>query len=161
MINFVKSIFTKLKINRKARKNLKKYSEFHNYANEIYQQVADNLVNIIPVDWNKILLNAEIFNNGVSVYFVFYDSEKNELKNCNSLVNEYKISGEEIDKLFDEISNLTIDLNEIFTSNDQEKWSTFNFTLENTGKFEVNFEYNNFSETSINDRRENWKKKYL
>lgn len=58
----------------------------------IYQELANKLAEIMPVEWNKILLFSEVEDAAVSIHYVFYQSEGNILKASDSLTNEFGIS---------------------------------------------------------------------
>ena len=133
----------------------------HKKIDLIYQEIANKFVEIIPVEWNKILLFSEVEQDANSIHYVFYESEQNTLKTSDSLTDEFGISRKERIMYSVELSRLIEKLNKAFTEEGLEKWNLITFILENTGKFKIDFEYVNLEESDVITRREAWEKKYL
>lgn len=127
----------------------------------IYKEIANKFVEIIPIEWNKILLFSEVEQDANSIYYVFYESEQNTLKTSDSLTNEFGISRKQRIMYSVELSRLIEKLNKAFAEEGLEKWNLITFILEKTGKFKVDFEYMNLEESDVITRREAWEKKYL
>ncbi len=133
----------------------------HTKFDLIYQEIANKFVDIIPAEWNKVLLFSEVEDDAISIHYVFYESDQNTLKTSDSLTDEFGISRKERIMYSVELSRLIEKLNKAFAEEGLEKWNIITFILENTGKFKVDFEYLNLEESDVITRREAWEKKYL
>jgi hypothetical protein len=133
----------------------------HAKIESIYQNLANKFVEIIPVEWTKILLFSEVEEDANSIHYVFYQREGNVLKTSDSLTDEFGISRKERIMYSVELSRLVEKLNKAFLDEGLEKWNLMTFILENTGKFKIDFEYVNLEESDVITRREAWEKKYL
>ena len=48
-----------------------------------------------------------------------------------------------------------------FIDNNQEPWTNFTMSFDNTGKFNINFDYDNLSNTNSHERKTIWDYKHL
>ncbi|BBP89630.1 hypothetical protein BsIDN1_32480 [Bacillus safensis] len=47
-------------------------------SNEVYQEILNTINEIIPVDWENVLLYAEILDDSREVYFFFFNTNKQQ-----------------------------------------------------------------------------------
>lgn len=94
-------------------------------ANEIYHEIEKSLLDYIPGDWSKAVLEINR-KDGVSGYFGIYTTKKGENKGID--VWEYSLDDDMIHEL-----------HAVTTEDGQNRWNKLKFTLLAEGKFEVDF----------------------
>ena len=128
--------------------------------NELYSKIANNINAMIPIKWYKVLYYFEV--SGCILYYAyFYENGKNEPIQLFTIRDKYDIDSNKFLKLRNEITNCAKILNNEFAKANQERWTTLTFTLWSDGKFNVDYGYENLSDTSLMERREIWENKYL
>lgn len=132
-----------------------------NKMEQTYQQVANTLVNIVPEEWTKIFLYAEYREGYRKVFFYYYP--KTELKPVYSLdiTDSFNIDEDEFDELDNELYNSFSRLWEEFREQEQEQWTNLTFILDNTGKMEIKYGYEDISELNPVDKQAKWESDYL
>ncbi|MDR0443212.1 MAG: DUF600 family protein [Treponema sp.] len=109
---------------------------------ELYGEIANNLNSFIPVEWEKIYLYGEVGKNqahySVSFYYV---ASNGDIKRGDDLENSGRVSEVIFDNFIDELEEMTLALNNCFKEAGQELWEQVSFTLENSGKFDVQYFY--------------------
>jgi hypothetical protein len=133
----------------------------HEKIEAVYTEIANKIVEMIPFEWSKLLLFSEVEEGANSIHYVIYEKETQELKESESLINEYGISRKEEMKQSVQLSRLITKLSKAFEDEGLEKWNLMTFILENTGKFKIDFEYVILEDSDVITRREAWEKKYL
>lgn len=129
----------------------------------IYHKIANQIMRIIPVEWSKTFLNAEVLTDSTRVYFYFCPQNKDELVYSNDIPIVYNVSEEIYDKLLFEMFDFFRELQNEFKKNGQDLWTNITMALERTGKFKIDFNYDDIS-TSIllpSQRRVVWAYKTL
>ncbi len=53
--------------------------------NKYYAEIANQLNEIIPVEWKRIIMYAEDLGDSSSVSFYFYTKEDNNILSCEKL----------------------------------------------------------------------------
>lgn len=98
---------------------------------QLYQNIANTLVGMIPEGWSKIYLYAELREGYKKVFFYYYPI--NGVKPVYSLdINDlFHINEEEYDGLENDLYNCFSKLREEFTEQDQEPWTNLTFILDN------------------------------
>lgn len=95
-----------------------------NTIDAIYKNIGQNIFNEMTENWDKAIIHAELhgdagkFNgeyidNGITKYFEVYDDALDDFE----------------------------ELNKITTEGGKNKWNRASFTLLNTGKFNIDFEW--------------------
>lgn len=133
----------------------------HEIIESVYSEIANKIVEIIPFEWSKLLLFAEVEDGSNSIHYVIYEKETGDLKDSEALINQYCINREEEVRYVIQLSKLIRKLNKAFDEEGLEKWNLMTLILESTGKFKIDFEYSNFEESTEITRREAWERKYL
>lgn len=120
--------------------------------NDIYLAVAEELVTVLPEKWEKVMLYSQITDD--SYEFFFYVQVGEQFIQCYELEQEFGIPRKEIRKCFSK-------LNDILKSDYKEKkWYVLTYLLDKNGKFTTEYEYTDYSENSL-DYKKQWKVKYL
>ncbi len=99
---------------------------------------------MLPEQWNKIYYLGEVGNNKSSWSSVFYfeSIEDNEIVKSHNIQEKYDVSEEIYENLLNEVNKLLLELYECFQKYGQELWNQVSLTLDNTGKFNINYLYN-------------------
>ncbi|MDR9798430.1 DUF600 family protein [Aeribacillus pallidus] len=128
---------------------------------QIYQKIANTLVKMIPEDWSKVYLYAELREGYKKVFFYYYP--ENGVKPVYSLdINDlFYVNEEEYDGLENDLYNCFSKLREEFIEQDQEPWTNLTFILDNTGKMKINYGYEDISHLSPVEKQEKWEAEYL
>ena len=127
----------------------------------IYQQIANKFVEMIPTEWNKILLFCEVEEGTNSIHYVFYEGLNDKINDSESLINEFGMSRDTEMMYSIEISELIMKLQRAFVEQGLERWNLVTFILESTGEFKFDFEYADLDASDEIIRRKEWEDKYI
>lgn len=109
---------------------------------ELYDKLAEQIVETIPVEWDKIYFLGDVDKNlHMSANFFFYDTEKERMIASGNIPSEYDVSEEVYDELMDEIANTVLEIYDCFIQNNQEPWDFLSLFLDEEGKFKVEYLY--------------------
>ncbi len=93
--------------------------------NRIYHEIGQSLVDYIPEDWQEAILNIKRVK-GVAGWQGYYTDVDNNKKNID--VWEYSLN-----------PDIIHELHTLITSDGKSRWNKLNFKLFSTGKFELDF----------------------
>ena len=114
---------------------------FEEKLNEMYQEIANKISDMIPVEWDKVYTKAYIDDQGGEVFFNFIQSDSNDIHYYTSIPDDYNVSERIFDELSDELWENFDRLRELFIENNQEPWTSCEFDFNNEGKLNVSFDY--------------------
>lgn len=118
----------------------------------IYKEIAKNLVTVLPENWEKVCLYCQLTKDSYEFFF-YVKVDGNYIQNFD-LEKTYKITRKEIRDCFK-------NLNTVLRSDYESKnYYVMTFILANNGKFTTEYEYTDYSEKSL-EYKKNWKEKYL
>ena len=115
--------------------------EFEEKLNEMYQQIASKINEMIPVEWERVYTMAYIDDQGGEVFLNFIQSDSNDIHYYTSIPDDYNVSERIFDELSDELYENFDRLRELFIENNQEPWTSCEFDFNNEGKLNVSFDY--------------------
>ncbi|MGG4548891.1 immunity protein YezG family protein [Rossellomorea marisflavi] len=122
---------------------------FENELNELYKQIAQQVNNLIPIEWSDFYFNGEVKDKEGGVFFFFTPIDSNEPVYSHDIPDIYPIDesvhDEEMHKLFE----LTVKLQQVFIDNDQEPWFSVTLLLNALGKLNVHFDYSNWHDSEF------------
>ncbi|MCX2429261.1 MULTISPECIES: immunity protein YezG family protein [unclassified Pedobacter] len=95
-------------------------------VDEIYEAIAKEILNVINDDWDKACLEFEFVGEGVVGYTGDY-------------VNDNNKKDIEVENIDDDVTDWLSQLHEITTEGGNNKWNRAIFTLFSTGKFDMEF----------------------
>ncbi|WP_054024971.1 immunity protein YezG family protein [Bacillus sp. FJAT-28004] len=127
---------------------------------ELYQLIGNNLVGIIPDEWDKIYLYAEILPDSRIVYFYYKSTKKNSLIHCHNIPDVYGVDSRIYDQLFIELEENFVNLNAESCKNSLQPWTNLTMFLDQSGKFNVDYNYDEIL-LSPNRQRTIWKYEVL
>lgn len=133
----------------------------HAKIDPIYHEFANKFVEMIPVEWDRILFYSEAREGANSIHYVFYESSTGLLKDSDSLTNDYGMDRKSRKMHSVGLSRLVTKLRNAFEEEGLEKWNFVTFILESTGKFKFDYEYLDLEASDVVERRKEWEAKHL
>ncbi|WKB36499.1 DUF600 family protein [Terrilactibacillus sp. S3-3] len=138
---------------------------FEEKLNKLYTKIAQQVNDMIPDEWVNFYLNGELVNGEGGVFFFFYDTPKNRdyYIYSHDIPEIYNISEKAYDKENDKLFKLVRSLQQVFSDNDQEAWTSMVMIVNNERKLKVHFDYINWLESEFGptDRINYFEFKYL
>lgn len=119
---------------------------------DIYKEIAENLVTVLPENWEKVCLYCYMAD--YAYQFSFHVKIDGKYIQCFNLKEVYGISEKDVLECFKKLNSV------IRPDYEEKKFYVMTYILESSGNFVTEYEYNDYTETSLAYKRE-WKKKYL
>ncbi|MDG5471608.1 DUF600 family protein [Jeotgalibacillus sp. ET6] len=131
--------------------------------NELYKQIAQQVNDIIPIEWTDFYFNGEVKDNEGGVFFFFYPVDSNEPVYSHDIPDIYPIDESSYDEELDKLFELTVKLQQVFIDNDQDPWFSVTLLLNSSGKLNINFDYTDWhnSEFGPSNRIKYFQYKYV
>ncbi|MCG2075609.1 TIGR01741 family protein [Staphylococcus epidermidis] len=114
---------------------------FEEKLNEMYQEIASKINEMIPTEWEKVYTIAYIGEEGGQVVFFYTKHESNELNYYTNIPKDYNVSREIFRDLWSNLYDEFKKLKELFRESNQEPWTSCEFDFNNEGKLNVAFDY--------------------
>ncbi|OKP92323.1 hypothetical protein A3842_02425, partial [Paenibacillus sp. P3E] len=108
---------------------------------ELYQLIGKKLVGIIPDQWEKIYLYAEVLPGSRIIYFYFESATKKELIYSHLIPEIYGVDERIYDRLHGELQEYFVELNKVFRNTLDQPWTNLTMYLEQSGKFNIDYSY--------------------
>ncbi|GAB1807355.1 antitoxin YezG family protein [Priestia megaterium] len=130
---------------------------------ELYQEIAETVNNMIPEEWERFYFYAQIDESGGRVYFFYKSIRDHSYTYSLDIPKQFNISELEFNNEEDKLFDLSEQLREVFKENNQELWYSFTLMLDQTGKFSISFDYTDWLNTDYGfvAQKKIWKYKYL
>lgn len=128
---------------------------------ELYEKIANKANEMIPEEWEKLSMYAEVSEGASEVYFYYYPKRKNTPIYSLDIVDIFEISEDEFDEMSMELNDYFEELREEFKRNKQEPWTSLTLMLESNGKFNIDYDYTDLSESDSYEQHIIWRYKYL
>lgn len=124
-----------------------------------YLQITDVIGKIIPADWSKIVLYAEILDGSRGVYFFFQTPENDEYIYSHDIPEQFQVSKKIYTELLIDLQELFKQLHNEFKENNPEAWTNLTLNLESNGTFSIDYNYDDVLSSELDDlqRRDVWK----
>jgi len=109
----------------------------------LYQELAQIIDSMIPCDWSQIYYLGEVEKGRQSCGSVFYFSSTDSDNYWRSfeIPKNFGVSEKVFDDLWGELVDVLLEIYDCFIENDQQPWEQFCLSLSNTGKFNIEFNY--------------------
>ena len=114
---------------------------FEEKLNEMYQEIANHINDMIPTEWEQVYTMAYIDEEGGEVFFNYTKLDSDNLHYYTDIPKDYNVSEEIFDELSDELYDLFETLRGSFIENNQEPWTSCEFDFTKEGKLNVSFDY--------------------
>jgi uncharacterized protein (TIGR01741 family) len=128
---------------------------------QLYQQIANTLVNMVPEEWERIYLYAEFREGYKKVFFYYYTQLSVKPVYSLDIPDQFNISEDDYDDMENELYNYFTKLWEEFKIQEQEQWTNLTYFLDSTGKMDINYGYEDISEVSSIEKQKKWEAEYL
>ncbi|VBB09908.1 Hypothetical protein LUCI_5206 [Lucifera butyrica] len=128
---------------------------------QLYPTIASALVDIIPEDWDKVLLYAEFGDGYRQVLFYYYPKGSNNPIYSLDITDKFNINQKQYDERETRLYNCFSKLREEFKRQGQEPWTNLTFILDSTGKMKIDYNYDKVSQVCPVEKQGKWEAKYL
>ncbi|QLY81483.1 antitoxin YezG family protein [Clostridium intestinale] len=130
---------------------------------EIYGIIANKVNDIIPDKWEKVYLYGEVLDDSREVYFYFKSLTRNEVVYGHDIPIRYNVDKRMYRQLLRELISSIVDLYNEYKDNNESVWTNFTFLLDNTGKFNIKYNYDDVlnSEFTAGERQIIWEYEVL
>ncbi|MVK50436.1 TIGR01741 family protein [Staphylococcus aureus] len=130
---------------------------FEEKLSKIYNEIANEISNMIPVEWEKVYTMAYIDGGGGEVFFNYTKPGSDDLNYYTDIPKEYNISVQVFDDLWMDLYDLFEELRDLFKEEDLEPWTSCEFDFTREGKLNVSFDYIDWINTEFDQLgRENY-----
>ncbi|WP_160724831.1 immunity protein YezG family protein [Bacillus sp. USDA818B3_A] len=123
---------------------------FEQKLNKLYQQIAQYIVDMIPVDWCEFYFNGEVMGKEGGVFFFF--TPKAELEKAvfsHFIPKVYGVDKRLYNRELHELFKLTHELQKVFIDNNQKPWFSVTMIVNESGKLSVMFDYTNWTNSDF------------
>ncbi|MBL4931980.1 immunity protein YezG family protein [Clostridium paridis] len=127
-----------------------------NNLNKYYSEIAEKLGEIIPVEWDKVVMYAEVLETVSSASFYFYTDDCNKINYSGTIPDKFGVSKDAFKLLLRELREINRNLWIEFKNAGETTWSTLNYNLSSDGKFKVKFGYEINNEIGLLEREIRW-----
>ncbi|NFQ68130.1 antitoxin YezG family protein [Clostridium sporogenes] len=108
---------------------------------EIYGEIANMVIEMIPDKWNEIYLYGEVLEDSSEVYFYFNSLTRNNIIYGYDIPEIYNVDENIYENLLMELTDIVEELYKEYKENNENVWTNFTFRLNNAGKFNIKFNY--------------------
>ena len=109
---------------------------------ELYNKLANQIVDIIPVEWEEVNYLGEVGKGKLSSGSVFYFKDKNITLQCHKIPEIYHVSKDIYMELFRNLDHILLEIYDCFIEDGQEPWEQLSLSFNAEGKFKIEFFYN-------------------
>ena len=118
--------------------------------NKLYEQIAQQVNNMIPIEWSDLYFNGEVKDEEGGVFFFFTPIDKNdEPIYSHDIPDLYQVDEKNYDKELHKLFQLTVKLQKVFIDNAQEPWFSVTLLVNDEGKLNVHFDYTNWHKSEF------------
>ncbi|SCU47027.1 TIGR01741 family protein [Staphylococcus aureus] len=130
---------------------------FEEKLSQMYNEIANEISGMIPVEWEKVYTIAYLDDEGGEVVFNYTKPGSDELNYYTDISRDYNISEEIFDDLWMNLYYLFMNLRDLFKKEDLEPWTSCEFDFTREGKLNVSFDYIDWINTDFDQLgRENY-----
>ncbi|MGG5178212.1 antitoxin YezG family protein [Bacillus sp. MM09(2025)] len=128
----------------------------------VYKQIVDIVVKTIPVNWIKVYLYGEVVEGSQIAYFYFLPEENDDQPIYSHEITElFEVSEHEYRERWHQLVDCIQELRRAFEQSGQEPWTNFTMIFNETGHFNIEFNYDDLSNTKPHERKTIWKYNHL
>ncbi len=107
----------------------------------MYNEIANKISSMIPVEWEKVYAMAYISERNGEVFYNYTEPSSDELFYYTSVLNKYNIPRSEFMDSVYELYKQFDNLRELFIEEGLEPWTSCEFDFTREGKLNVSFDY--------------------
>ncbi|HDE0312167.1 TPA: TIGR01741 family protein [Staphylococcus aureus] len=130
---------------------------FEEILSEMYNEIANKISSMIPVEWEKVYAMAYVNERSGEVFYNYTEPSSDELFYYTSVLNKYNIPRSEFMDSVYELYKQFDNLRELFIEEGHEPWTSCEFDFTSEGKLKVSFDYIDWINTEFDQLgRENY-----
>ncbi len=114
---------------------------FEENLSKMYNEIANEISGMIPVEWEKVYTIAYLNDEGGEVVFNYTKPGSDELNYYTDISRDYNISEEIFDDLWMNLYYLFMNLRDLFIEEGLEPWTSCEFDFTREGDLKVSFDY--------------------
>ncbi|ENM21200.1 hypothetical protein U5M_00946 [Staphylococcus aureus M1092] len=114
---------------------------FEEKLSQMYNEIANEISGMIPVEWEKVYTIAYVDDEGGEVVFNYTKPGSDDLNYYTDIPKEYNISVQVFDDLWMDLYDLFEELRDLFKEEDLEPWTSCEFDFTREGNLKVSFDY--------------------
>ncbi|WP_080873403.1 immunity protein YezG family protein [Oceanobacillus timonensis] len=114
---------------------------FEMELNRAYREIAQQINEMIPIEWEKFYFNGEAIDEEGGIFFFFTPKGKEEYIFSHYISKLFNIDKVTYYKEFHKLFQKTIELQKVFINNDQVPWFSVTILLSAEGKLKVHYDY--------------------
>ncbi|WP_018665064.1 immunity protein YezG family protein [Heyndrickxia acidiproducens] len=126
-----------------------------------YQKIANTLNSMIPEEWSRVLLYAEIREGYAHIFFYYYPIQSKQPVYSLKIEENFTIDIQSYNELENLLYDYCEELWNEFGVQQQEQWTSLTFILKNNGKMNIHYQYDDLSQIDPTSKRKQWEEKYL
>lgn len=136
---------------------------FELQLNELYNEIAQQVNDMIPIDWNNFYFNGEVKGEEGGVFFFFTPKSEEQHVFSHYIPRLYSVDKRDYNKELHKLFKLTVELQKVFIENKQEPWFSVTLLVNDTGKLNVHYDYTKWYESEFGptDRIKYFEYKYI
>ncbi|HFE7887524.1 TPA: TIGR01741 family protein, partial [Staphylococcus aureus] len=108
---------------------------------EMYNEIANKISSMIPVEWEKVYAMAYIDEECGEVFYNYTEPSSDELFYYTSVIKKYNLLKSSFMDSVYELHDQFEELREIFKEEGLEPWTSCEFDFTRDGKLNVSFDY--------------------
>lgn len=126
--------------------------------NQLYQELAVKLNEMIPDQWTTIYLYGEVLSDSRTAYFYYNRASDGKLIYSHDIPSVYKVDKRKYLQLLRELFLKVNELQDEYKANNENVWKNLTFVLNSNGQFNMRFGYDDFrqSEYDLSDQHMIW-----
>ena len=114
---------------------------FEEKQSEMYNEIANEISGMIPVEWEKVYTIAYVDNQGGEVIFNYTKPGSEELNYYSDIPKDCNVSNDIFMDLWMKVYRMFDELRETFKKEGHEPWTSCEFDFTRDGKLKVSFDY--------------------
>lgn len=122
---------------------------FESELNKLYHNIAQQVSDMIPIDWDEFYFNGEVKNQEGGVFFFFKPKGQEQHIYSHYIPRLYNIDKRTYNKELHKLFELSVELQKVFIANDQEPWFSVTFLVNSSGKLNVYFDYTDWHDSEF------------
>ncbi|MCW1928111.1 immunity protein YezG family protein [Bhargavaea beijingensis] len=126
---------------------------------ELYQQIADTIIGMIPEEWNWVKLYTEYWDGYYASFFFYAPSHGGESVYSLDIPDRFEVDEELFNQLKESLYNHQKSLWMQFAG--QEPWTNLTFSLTSGGDMMIEHGYEDLSDLDPIGKQDRWEAKHV
>lgn len=127
----------------------------------LYQPIADAIVEMIPEDWSRVLLYAQVNEESAIVFFYYYPQGSDTPEYSLDIAAKWDVPPRQYNELEKRLYGLFTELWRDFMAQGHRPWTNLTLVLDNGGDISVNYDYSDKENCDSYEDLVLWRKKHL